>query len=685
MAALVHCEITGFGRGHPLSAVPGLEGIVAARGGRAYEFANLYAGERPAFPAVPVGTYGASMLALQGVFAALVERERTGRGQRLSTSLMDAIGVYDMVTWAPGQDRALRLADNPMLFYIVARTRDGVWLQFSQNSPHLFRALLRALGLEDMLSEPRYARAPNVPDPADAREMRAVLLARLGERTWDEWQEVFAPDPNVSAEVFARPGDALRHPQLVHTGDACEVDGPAGPTRWLGPIVDCSDTPALTHAPASRRFAPGAVPAWRRDAVAPKPGPDGGRHLLEGITVLELSTWIATPTASSLLADLGARVIKIEPMEGDPLRQHPNAAMKTVQGKECIRVDLKAPEAREIMHRLAERADVLIHNYRPGVPERLGIDYPTLRERNPRLVYLYAASYGSTGPMSARPAFHVTVGAVCGGALAQAGAGNPPPPDALLSADDLAWWSQYLVRSNEANPDFNAGLASASAITMALWARERTGVGQAMETRMMLSNGYTLSEHFIDFPGRPARAFSDHDLRGLHALYRLYRASDGWVFVAAPGDHEFALLCEGLGRPELAADIRFVDREGRAGYDAELGAVLDAAFGARSAVEWERDLTRRGVACVEVHRGPHAAYIFDAPWAEPLGFVETTAASGAGPYRRYGRPVRSAHDFGPTSGADVAGAHTRVVLSGLGYDDETIDKLEAMGVVGGPA
>jgi len=358
--------------------------------------------------------------------------------------------------------------------------------------------------------------------------------------------------------------------------------------------------------------------------------------------------------------------------------------MKTVQGKECILLDLKAPEAREIMHRLAAHADVLVHNYRPGVPERLGIDYATLRALNPRLVYLYAASYGSTGPMSARPAFHVTVGAVCGGALAQAGAGNPPPPGVEVAPDELAGWSQYLVRSNEANPDFNAGLASAAAITMALWARERTGEGQALETRMMLSNAYTLSEHFIDYEGRPDRAFSDHEMLGLHALYRLYESGDGWVFVAATGDRDFKRLCAALGMPGLAADPRFADRASRATHDDALARELGRVFSGGSAAGWETELAGRGVACVEVHGGPHAAYIFDAPWAEELGFVETTAASGAGPYRRYGRAVRSAHDFGPTSGADLPGAATRSVLAGVGYDDETIEKLLAMGVIAEP-
>ena len=92
---------------------------------------------------VPVATHGATMLALQGIFAALLERERTGRGQRIETSLLHALSVFDLTRWAPGGDRALRIADVPMLIYTVARTRDGVWLQFSQNSPRLFRAFLR--------------------------------------------------------------------------------------------------------------------------------------------------------------------------------------------------------------------------------------------------------------------------------------------------------------------------------------------------------------------------------------------------------------------------------------------------------------------------------------------------------------------------------------------------------------
>jgi crotonobetainyl-CoA:carnitine CoA-transferase CaiB-like acyl-CoA transferase len=171
---------------------------------------------------------------------------------------------------------------------------------------------------------------------------------------------------------------------------------------------------------------------------------------------------------------------------------------------------------------------------------------------------------------------------------------------------------------------------------------------------------------------------------GLHALYRLYEAGDGWVFLAATGDRDFQRLCAALGLRGLAKDPRFIDRASRAAHDDALARELGRVFSGKSAAGWEAELAGRGVACVEVHGGPHAAYIFDAPWAEQLGFVETTAASGAGPYRRYGRAVRSAHDFGPTSGADLPGAATRTVLAGVGYDDETIDKLLAMGVIAEP-
>jgi crotonobetainyl-CoA:carnitine CoA-transferase CaiB-like acyl-CoA transferase len=702
---LVHCEITGFDRGHPLADVAGHEGVVAARAGRAYEFSVLFNGRRPAFPAVPVATWGAAMLALQGIGAALVERARTGRGQRVATSLLRALTVYDLSGWAPGSVRALRLGDAGMLFYTVARTRDGVWIQFSQNSPALFHALLRALDLVHLLEDARFRTAPHLTNPDDTSALRALLLDRVAERSWDEWQAVFDQDPDLSAEPLTWPGDALTHPQLVHTGDVREVEVVGlGTTRQLGPLATFTATPARPPGPPPAP-PPGpphgagvAAPhAWHTlqpsvSAAPPAPGRDaragdraaGEARLLEGVTILELATWIATPMATALLAELGARVVKIEPLDGDPMRHHGPAGLKCVQGKESLAVDLKTSAGREIVERLAARADGLLHNFRPGVPERLGIDHATLSRLNPRLIHLYAGSYGSSGPMAHRAAFHVTAGAVCGGALLQAGADGAPGPDVVLTEAERAWWSQRLVRCNESNPDFNAAVAVAAAFTLALVARDRTGTGQAVETRMMASNAYTLVEHFIGYPARPPRPVPDAGLHGLDALYRLYGTADGWVFVAARNGVDFARLCDVVGRPELADDPRFADAAARAHHDDELAELLAQAFTARSAGEWERALVAAGVAGVAAHDGPHAAYVFDAPSSRELGLVEDSTSSGYGPYPRYGRAVRTGHDLGPPGAADATGAQTRAILAELGYDDAAVAELVASGVVGVP-
>jgi crotonobetainyl-CoA:carnitine CoA-transferase CaiB-like acyl-CoA transferase len=223
------------------------------------------------------------------------------------------------------------------------------------------------------------------------------------------------------------------------------------------------------------------------------------------------------------------------------------------------------------------------------------------------------------------------------------------------------------MRCNESNPDFNAALAVAAAVTMGLFARARTGAGQSIETRMMGANAYVMSEHFVDFDGRPARVLPDEQLHGLHEGYRLYRAADGWVFVAAIDDEARTSLAKVLGTTDPAD--------------------WAATFASRTVDDWLRDLGAASVTCVRAHDGMHADYVFESPWGAPLGLVQESAATGSGPYPRYGRVVRTERDeqLGAPGPADRAGAQTRAILGELGYSADEISALFDAGVVSDPA
>ena len=363
-------------------------------------------------------------------------------------------------------------------------------------------------------------------------------------------------------------------------------------------------------------------------------------HPLSGITVLEFASYIATPFATALLADLGARVIKIEPITGDLYRAGRFPRMgKMLQGKEGLALDLKDPRAQEAVHRLIEKTDVLIHNFRPGVPERLGIDYETVRRINPQVVYLYAGAYGSSGPHSARIGFHPIAGAITGGPRYQLGRAFPPPADRAMSLDEIDYVSDVMRHSNEPNPDPVAALANITGVLLALYARGRLGRGQYLETSMLGGNLYSNADDALWYEGKPERMLPDAEFNGLHALYRLYPAASGWVFLACPEESEWRAFAGAVDRGDLLEDARFRDRESRLGHDGELSAELAELFRHRPASEWEGLLTPHDVACVEVLQADTGKFFLATPWLKDAGFFVETEHPSTGPYWRYGPTV----------------------------------------------
>jgi crotonobetainyl-CoA:carnitine CoA-transferase CaiB-like acyl-CoA transferase len=339
--------------------------------------------------------------------------------------------------------------------------------------------------------------------------------------------------------------------------------------------------------------------------------------------------------------------------------------MKTFEGKESLALDLKQPEARAILHGLVARADAFVHNYRPGVPERLGCDEATLRSLNSRLVYLYAGAYGDTGPYCRLPAYHPTGGAIAGNAVQQAGDGYPPLPTAALDGADLQRVSMRMARANEGNPDANAALVVGTAICLGLLAATRIGEGQAMTTSMLAANAYIMSDDWIRYEGQPPRPRPDADLLGFGPLYRLYETADGWVFLACLNDAEWSALAAEVGL-ELSARA-----------DDGLAGRLSAAFRKRPAVDWEERLLAVGVGCVRADGRGYIQFSLEEPVLRETGAVVPVSHPELGSYERHAPLVSlSRTPCRPGAGAQF-GQHTRSILTELGYDDDAIADLVA--------
>lgn len=470
---LIYCAITGFGPDGPYADWPGYEAVVAAKSGRMTAFDGQRARPGPGFAAVPVGSHGASQGAVHGIVAALIERQRCGRGQIVETSILQGLMPFDLLQLLltqlherePDTYPAINVFGGgmPTLNYHPVMTADGRWIQLGNLLEHLFYAFMDAADLTELFAQEQW-QGPQTEWTPDALEaMRDRILLRMQERTADEWMRIFRESGNVAAEPFTSTHDALDNHDMIANGDIVTLHDPThGPVRQLGPIAHLRQTPARIDRPAPalnnahdttwnpRPISPNGAVATDHSSPPPAGKP------LHGITILEFATIIATPIGVSMLADLGARVIKVEPIGGDPFRGMGGGplrgllASKTNAAKESICIDLKHPQGQAVVAQLIAQADAIVHNYRPGVPERLGIDYETASAIRPDIVWVSANGYGPDSPGARRPSAHPIPGAAVGGALYQAGADTPPT--ACESLQDIREVSRQLMRANEANP-----------------------------------------------------------------------------------------------------------------------------------------------------------------------------------------------------------------------------------------
>ena len=698
--ALVTCAITGFGPTGPYANYPGYEGVVAAKAGRMQSFAGLTHRDGPHFAALRVASHAAAHAAIFGTLAALIGRDRTGRGQHVETSLLQGLTAYDLaglvyaslkerepVLWAEHPNPT---APMPTINYHPVMTKDGVWLQMGNLLQHLFDNFLVAADLSDIYGDGEHEGSPATWPEATREAFRNRMLLHMREHTADEWMQRFVEHGGVAAHRYQTTQQALDDPDLVANGHVIETTHPLGgdrpSMRQIGLLARLTDTPGAVraafpavgqHTDEVLRNVPAPSPAQRERA-----GGDGDpaplAPMLDGITILDFSTIIAAPLAASHLADLGARVIKVEQVGGDPWRWMYQGLgfAKTNAGKESIAVNLKSKAGQAIVRALIKRANVLIHNYRPGVPERLGIGYEQAKAIRPDIVYVSANGYGLGGPGAHRPATHPIPGAALGGAAWQSG-GMPTG----TSIDELREGARRLSRANEVNPDPNTSAVITSATLLALWARHRTGQGQQVFTDMMGANAYANIDDFSAYEGREPRPSVDAEVLGTGPLYRLYRCQQGWVFLGVVLDREWERLCAAFGRDDLRTDARFATREARGEHAATLAIAIAEVFATREADWWERTLTARGIGCVRADGPVPGDFWHTDPHVAANGFVSTVTHLEQGPYERTHAVARvrgAERVYGP---APSGGEHTDALLHELGYDAEAIDGLRADGVV----
>ena len=379
------------------------------------------------------------------------------------------------------------------------------------------------------------------------------------------------------------------------------------------------------------------------------------RGALHGITVLDCTSYLAGPYGAMMLADMGAGVIKVESLEGDSFRELPGFYGWN-RGKRSIAVNLKDRAGQEVLHRLVKTADVLMQNMRPGVDARLGMDWPTLRTLNPRLIYCAMTAFGPDGPYRDRPGYDPVFQAL-GGVQHLQGFGGPP----------------QFVRV--AVTDYYTAALGAQAVLAALFVRERTGRGQLVETSLLQGVLALQSGSVVDYPGKPTF------LRET-PTYRLYQAGDGqWFFLACGNQAFWAKLCQAIGRPEMIADPRFGSWLLRGENRETLMPILEAAFVTRSREEWLKILGDHDIPCAPVQSLPE--FMRD-PGVQHMKMTVQYEHPELGPLTLMGQPIRFSETPAPDAGPPpVLGQHTRAVLREAGYADGDIADLHRRGVIAG--
>jgi CoA:oxalate CoA-transferase len=363
-----------------------------------------------------------------------------------------------------------------------------------------------------------------------------------------------------------------------------------------------------------------------------------------GLLVVDLTRVLAGPYCAMMLADMGARVIKIEPpVKGDDSRHYgpwlkaksgkvkSGYFISVNRGKESIALDLKADADRKVFEALLSKADVLIENYRGGTMEKLGYGYDALKDKHPKLIYAAVSGFGHTGPYAKRPAYDMIAQAM-GGVMSLTGHPDGPP-----------------TRVGTSTGDITAALFATIGVVTALYDREKTGRGQKVDVAMLDSQVAVLENaisRYVATGEVPGKLGSRHPSI---APFAAFATKDGHIAIAAGNDDIWVRVCRVLGREELIADERFRTNPSRVDHVDAMAAEMETSLSAKASKEWLALLEAAGVPCGPLN---NVADVMRDPQVLARNMIVESLDPDMGPIRMQGNPIKlSAHEDAHTRGA----------------------------------
>jgi crotonobetainyl-CoA:carnitine CoA-transferase CaiB-like acyl-CoA transferase len=620
---LVSCP--GYPPGHRHAARPAYDALVQATSGQMYEQPGWRMG--PVFLHMPMPSMAAFSLIAVGTLAALSARERTGRGQHVETSLLQGALLFTTQIWQEVSN------GGPTYHDVMAKTYPpGVHQAF------IFECAKREFVHISMMSG--LTPTKSLDDVIGVFGERHSLDAgrRAQCLTWDAAalvEELRAH--NHAAELVAGPADFLDHPQTIANDVVASVDG----MRQMGVPIHLTSTPGQVVGPEPAVGSLNAASLMHRN---PAPSGVAGGFALDGVRVLDFGQYLAGPFGPMILGDLGADVIKIEPVAGDSMRFAGKPFIGCQRGKRSLALDLKSPAGLDVAHRLIGGADIVHHNMTRGTASKLGIDYPACRALRADIIYCNTYAYGLHDPLGKFGGLDP---------LYQASAGLEYEAGAVGSGGDPLYLRFGMCDASNA-------MLSVIGVLLALVHRQRTGEGQELWTSLHDGGVVFASDVWTDSDGVAwDRPHLDAGLHGLTPAYRLYQTQDdGWICVAAVGPGQFEALCEAVGQD------------------------LEAGFRRRTARQWHLALDAAGVPNeipLDSNEGEHVLHDED---NVRLGLVTEYEHSVLGTLRQFGTLISLSDTPGRIAGPPpLVGQHSREILHETGVTDGDIDALISSGVV----